>query len=707
MEEMASEANVEFDTTLESIPEGSEWFGGLLLKEGFERVRDLILHVPHRYEDRTLRSFNGFLVSDRPVSYIVKVTHTRVVRYGKGGCFEAQVRGLPEVAMSHTLTLRWFNMVFMQKVLAVDMVLSVYGKVKAVKGRFMMDHPDFEVLETSDLAQERGDTSAHWVPVYRLKGGLKQKPMREFIQRMVKRVDWPSVPDILPTPTSKGEFYGWSRAQAWQQLHLPDSMETVGKATGYLGLEEMYVLQAQVFLRRQSIKHKPGYVMPRSEEMLIKFFGVLPFELTGAQKKALDEILADMAQAQPMNRLLHGDVGSGKTAVALSAMVNAAAHGKQAVLMAPTQILAEQHYLSAKRWLEPMGIPVSLVTADRQEKGGNPDLFHVPSQSETSLGEVIVGTHALLYDEERLRNVAFVVIDEQHKFGVEQRSKLIERELTPDVLVMTATPIPRTLTLTVYGDLDVSTLEYRPAARGEIRTQIKTKKQLKEVTEFLKDQLSQGRQCYGVYPLIEESEKMDITSAKQGFEDWQKRLKPYPTELLHGKMSGAEKEQIMERFRSGKTSVLISTTVIEVGVDVPNATVMMIHHADRFGLAQLHQLRGRIGRGIHDSHCLLWIDEKDEEARQRLRIMEETHDGFKIAEEDLQRRGPGDVLGQAQSGKAPLKFCTSLPDLRVIQLARKLAERTLTQDPEMLDPSNQPLKNLLARAQGSVHASRQ
>ncbi len=368
-----------------------------------------------------------------------------------------------------------------------------------------------------------------------------------------------------------------------------------------------------------------------------------------------------------MNRLLQGDVGSGKTFVAMCAMLLAVDSGCQAALMAPTQILAEQHYLTFTKWLAPLGLKVGLATAGRRE--------------EIQDARIIIGTHALLYDKVEFDDLGLVVIDEQHKFGVAQRGKLIQRGIMPDVLVMTATPIPRTLTLTLYGDLDVSILDELPAGRGKIISGVRVKPKVSEMTRFLTEQLEEGRQVYLVYPLVEESESVKATSVIEAHPKWQKRFKHFEVELLHGKMPPEEKDAAMTRFRDGKSEVLVATTVIEVGVDVPNANVMVIFNAERFGLAQLHQLRGRIGRGEHKSYCILETDGKNPEALEKLNILAGTLDGFKIAEEDLRIRGPGEVLGKRQSGVGELRFVEYLADTSLIREAREVAEEVLREDP--------------------------
>ncbi|HEX4631093.1 MAG TPA: ATP-dependent DNA helicase RecG, partial [Chthoniobacterales bacterium] len=409
----------------------------------------------------------------------------------------------------------------------------------------------------------------------------------------------------------------------------------------------------------------------------------------------------DLASPHPMNRLLQGDVGSGKTVVAIAAMLLAAESGSQAALMAPTQILAEQHYAVLCRWLEPLGIRVALRTAARQQE--TPLFFASPSDA--AAPHIIVGTHALLYEGVPLENLGLAVIDEQHKFGVSQRARLTTREPSPDVLVMTATPIPRTLTMTAYGDLDVSVIDEMPADRGKIITAVRGRAKLPELLTFMRKELEAGRQAYVVYPLIDESEKLDAKAAAAEFEEWRDRLRPFRCELLHGRIPAPEKQAIMERFRRGETSVLISTTVIEVGVDVANATLMLIENAERFGLAQLHQLRGRIGRGSHKSYCILMTDEKAEETVAKLSVLEQTNDGFKVAEADWEMRGPGDLLGTAQSGLPALKLGNLIKDADLMRRARAVATGILAVDPELESAENQRFRQLIVEQQGRTFSN--
>jgi|JI6StandDraft_1071083.scaffolds.fasta_scaffold05232_5 RecG-like helicase/REP element-mobilizing transposase RayT len=858
------------DSPLNTVPDLSSRMVKTLEKEGVTTVRDVISWLPFRHEDRTRDATISFQVSELPVCHQVLVTKTGNKFFGgRGGMFEAQVEPSGGASMGQLLTLRWWSMPFMSRVIAEGQRLIVYGKIKEFKGRLSMDHPEYEVLE------EEGTTTIHSgriTPVYRLKAGVTQKTLRTAAWYVVQGLVDDFASDVLPKPSEAGEFAGWNRARALKAVHFAATMEDLEKARRYLALEEFYGYQLRVVRRRRAVLESGGHSHVAGP-LVQDFEKALPFEMTGAQKRSLEEIQRDMASNAPMNRLLHGDVGSGKTVVAFAAMLGAVEAGKQAALMAPTQILAEQHFNTARKWLEPLGLNVALRTGTRAEEGGvelfdrsarvsravsrvpretvpglpkattyakrrlphferpwgkyfitfstaarrplspeartiildsvkhfhgqryhlfaicvmadhvhllfepgvksrDPEsgdpVFHPLSElmhsiksysskaiikagwpdgrvwekesfdrlirSEEDLQdtftyiirnpreaavvgpeedypwiwtpgddvpqdadhgtrdarapgpEILIGTHALLHDADLVKNLGLVVIDEQHKFGVAQRAKLIQKGNTPDVLVMTATPIPRTLTLTIYGDLDVSTIDERPKERGKIITKVRPASKQADAAKFLREQLDEGRQAYLVYPLIEESEKLDVTAAKKGYEEWCKLLPNFGVGLLHGKLSAEEKDLVMRDFRAGKLDVLVSTTVIEVGVDVPNATVMYVHHAERYGLAQLHQLRGRIGRGEHTSYCVLFVPDKEEEAKSRLAIMEQTTDGFLISEEDLKRRGPGDVLGKAQSGQAPLKFAELLADTRLVRIARQLAERTLDEDPFLRAP---------------------
>ncbi len=657
-----------------------------LAKEGVTTVADVIWHLPFRHEDRRHMQALAFQAGPLPSCHHVLVTKTGNKFFGgRSGMFEAVVQHAGGL-LGQQLTLKWWNMPFMSRVLAEGQELIVYGIIKDTKGRLSMAHPEYEIVKGGGEEDAEQIHTGRITPVYRLKGSMTQKALRVAAWHVFQGVAaTPFVEDLLPTPSVEGEFAGMTRSLALREAHFPATMEKLEQARRYLALEEFYGYRLRVARRKRRVVESGGRAQKGTGELLRDFFNELPFQLTPAQQRCLDEIHRDMASGSAMNRLLHGDVGSGKTVVAFAAMLRAVESGRQAVLMAPTQILAEQHARNARKWLEPLGLRVALRTGTKREDGDDFELMR--GKLDTKKAEIVIGTHALLHDADLMHNTGIVVIDEQHKFGVAQRAKLIRRGDTPDVLVMTATPIPRTLTLTIYGDLDVSTIDQRPRDGVKIITKVRPKTKLKEAAKFLREQIEEGRQGYIVYPLIEESEKIDAGAATKGHEDWSKLLAPCEVGLLHGRLTAEEKEDVMKRFRAGKLDALVSTTVIEVGIDVPNATVMFIHDAGRFGLAQLHQLRGRIGRGAHTSYCVLFVEDKDEENRQRLAIMEETSDGFQIAEEDLRRRGPGDVLGHAQSGQAPLRFGELLADTRLVRLARQLAERTLDEDPQLLRPA--------------------
>lgn len=684
------------DRPLTDIPGMPPHYARMLAKEGLAKAADVLWMLPFRHEDRRRMDGLAFQPSEAPACHHVRVARTSNKFFGRrrgAGVFEAQVEHLA-AGLGQALTLRWWNMPFMSRAIAGDMELVIYGKIKEWKGRLFMDHPEYEVIKEGDDDTSASIHTGRITPVYRLRGGLSQKAVRSAAWHVLESFGDHILDDLLPRPSAEGEFAGWTRSRALHTAHFPANDGELAQARRYLALEEFYTQQVRVARRRRLMISAGGRSHGGGGALLSRFRAALPFELTGAQERSLAEVLRDMASPTPMNRLLHGDVGSGKTVVAFAAMVQAAESGSQSALMAPTQILAEQHFQNARRWLEPLGIRVALRIGGAS-RAGEEQPAHLPGAEP----QIVIGTHALLHDRDLISNLGLVVIDEQHKFGVAQRARLIQKGRAPDVLVMTATPIPRTLTLTIYGDLDVSTIDERPKGRGRVITKARPGSKRDEAAAFLREQIAAGRQGYLVYPLIEESEKLDAAAAKKGFEEWTRLLAPHPVGLMHGKLTSEEKEAVMRDFREGRLAALVSTTVIEVGVDVPNATVMYIHSAERHGLAQLHQLRGRIGRGAHTSYCVLFLKDDDAESRERLAIMEQTDDGFVIAEEDLRRRGPGDVLGRAQSGQVPLRFAELLADTRLVRLARQLAEKTLMEDPALEQSGHQELRALTEEAE--------
>ena len=635
-----------------------------LRRLGLQTLGDLLRHFPRRYENRV--KFDRFPdeASETPVCLFGVVRKTVYRRFGSRRIFEARIEDESAGVLGSPLICRWFNMPWVQKMIAGDQQIVVFGKPRVRGKQVVMEHPEFEVIE------EDAERSIHFdriTPVHPAGDGVNPRVLRVLIHRALEETDPATIPLLWPGNAVSG--------RVWREVHFPENFDEQENARRQLVREEFFGIQLVVCARHAAMRGQGGTPKPGNGSSWSKVESALPFELTASQRNVIAEISADLASPHRMNRLLQGDVGSGKTLVALRAMLQAAESGWQAALMAPTQILAEQHYLNFRRILDPLGIPVVLRTAARKESsGGTPDATTTP---------LVIGTHALLFDAAEFDNLGLVVIDEQHKFGVLQRSRLIARGDAPDVLVMTATPIPRTITQTLYGDLDVSTIREKPAGRGKVITAVREPSKLPEIIAFLREKIAEGRQAYIVYPLVEESEKLDVKSARAEFEKWTGLLAPARVGLVHGRLDSDEKELVMREFREGTISVLVATTVIEVGVDVPNACIMLVEEAGRFGLSQLHQLRGRIGRGAEKSYCILLQEAPDATAKEKLTALETTSDGFVIAEADLRLRGPGDILGTAQAGLPPLRLGDLLRDGELMTEARKVARALLESDPDL------------------------
>lgn len=688
--------------TLETPLSVLEWIGVPRLRAldrmGLSTVGDLLQHYPKRYEDRT--RFDHFPTgeTEHPVCVcgFVRKTQLRHLR-GRQRMFDVVLEEAEPHALSSTLTCRWFNSHWVEKAVVHEQRLVVYGKPKRSGSQIIIAHPEFEVVE------DDAEVSVHLnriAPIHRATDGVSPRVIRRLIWDVLARLDDASVETLVPR-----ELDARPRAWALHQIHFPDSFETQQQARRHLAAEEFFALQLTVAAKRAETTGQLGAAHCGPGDLMRRLHAALPFPLTGAQQRAIEEIRRDLLVPRPMNRLLHGDVGSGKTLVALSAMLLCVEAGFQAALMAPTQILAEQHYLNLRRLCDPLGLRVSLRTGSRREDSGALPLFEEAGGSSGSDSEphLLVGTHALLFEGAGFTRLGLAVIDEQHKFGVLQRARLRDQGVAPDVLVMTATPIPRTLTMTLYGDLDVSTLDELPKGRGKIVTAVREETKLPDAVKFIREHLEAGRQAYVVYPLIDESEKLEAKAAAAEFARWQEFLAPWKCELLHGRVAPEEKDATMDRFRRGETTALIATTVIEVGIDVPNASLMLIENAERFGLAQLHQLRGRVGRGEHKSYCILLTGKKaDEDALAKLAIFAGTTDGFVIAEEDLRLRGPGDLLGTAQSGLPPLKIGDLFADAEIMKLARNIAFLIFERDPELARPEHTRFRKLLAEERRSV-----
>ncbi len=619
-----------------------------------ETVEDLLTHFPRRHEDR--HQFPEFPreESDFPICLCGEVTKTSLRRFGGWKkIFEATLQESKPNALSEPLVCRWFNLHYVQKMIATGQRLVVFGKPRLRGKRICMDHPEFEVIENDE------EISIHFrriTPIYPATEGISQRVLRSIIYRLLNEISDEPLETLVP-----GELVHGEKRDAIRAIHFPESWKARDVAREHLVLSEFFAMQMLIASRRSESSIRIGESHCGPGTLLDKFLNALPFELTGAQLKVIEEIRRDLAAGRPMNRLLQGDVGSGKTVVAIAAILLAVESGFQAAFMAPTQILAEQHYTVLRRWLEPLGIRITLRTAARQEES------FLPLIAGDENADVMIGTHALLYDTVSFSNLGLVIIDEQHKFGVAQRARLTTREPAPDALVMTATPIPRTLTMTVYGDLDVSIIDEMPLNRGKIVTAVRDNSKLGEVLSFLRTQLEAGRQLYVIYPLIDESDKLDVKAASVEYELWRERLHPYPCELLHGRIPASEKQEIMERFRRGMTKALISTTVIEVGVDVPNAAVMLIENAERFGLSQLHQLRGRIGRGEHKSYCILLTSDKSKETAAKLAVLE--------------------------------------TDAALMRRARAAAMSIFDADPRLESPENQRFRRLIVEQQGRTFSN--
>jgi len=663
-----------------------------LRRLGIETVEGLLTHFPRRHEDR--HEFAEFPreESDIPICLCGEVIKTSLRRFGGWKkIFEATLQEAKRNVLSEPLVCRWFNLHYVQKMIATGQRLVVFGKPRLRGKRICMDHPEFEVIENDE------EISIHFrriTPIYPATEGISQRVLRSIIYRLLNEISDQPVETLVPRDVVPGE-----RHDAIRAIHFPESWEARDAAREHLVLSEFFAMQMLIASRRSESSIRMGESHCGPGALLDKFLKALPFDLTGAQLKVIGEIRRDLAASRAMNRLLQGDVGSGKTVVAIAAILLAVEAGYQAAFMAPTQILAEQHYSVLRRCLEPLGVRMALRTAARQEES------FLPLAAGDENADVIIGTHALLYENVSFSKLGLVVIDEQHKFGVAQRARLTARESAPDALVMTATPIPRTLTMTVYGDLDVSIIDEMPLNRGKIVTAVRDDSSLGEVLSFLRTQLEAGRQLYVIYPLIDESDKLDVKAAAAEYELWGERLHPSRCELLHGRIPAVEKQEIMERFRRGHANALISTTVIEVGVDVPNAAVMLIENAERFGLAQLHQLRGRIGRGEHKSYCILLTSDKSKETAAKLAVLERTSNGFEVAEADWDLRGPGDLLGTAQSGLPALKIGNLKTDADLMRRARAAAMSIFDADPRLELPENQRFRRLIVEQQGRTFSN--
>lgn len=667
----------------------------LLKKElGIFTFQDLLNLFPNRYLDRTqYYKIAQLQPTNSEVQIIGKITHIKTVEQKRGKRLVATFRDETGV-----IELVWFRGVkWMKENLKLNLPYVIFGKTKFFNGSFSMPHPEMEILKD----HEKSIRSA-MQPVYPsteklANSGITNRVINSLMQQLFIESK-NSFVESLSQPLLE-ELKLVSKKQAIFNIHFPKSQEHLARAQYRLKFEELFYIQLQLI--RKNLIHKTkikGYTFYKIGSNFNTFFSKhLPFELTNAQKRVVKEIRNDMGSKAQMNRLLQGDVGSGKTIVAFMSMLIALDNGFQACLMAPTEILSSQHYSGLKEWAKSLNIEIELLTGSTKTAKRK----EIHEKLESGELDILIGTHALLEDKVKFKNLGLAIVDEQHRFGVEQRSKLWHKnEFPPHILVMTATPIPRTLAMSIYGDLDISIIDELPPGRKDIKTVHRFDANRLKVFHFIKEEIKKGRQIYIVYPLIQESETMDYKDLMDGYESVTREfpMPKYQVSIVHGQMKPADKDYEMERFVKGETQIMVATTVIEVGVNVPNASVMIIESAERFGLSQLHQLRGRVGRGAEQSYCILMTGHKlSEDAKTRLQTMVATSDGFEIAEVDLKLRGPGDMMGTQQSGVLNLRIADIVKDSAILKIARSYAIQVLKQDPNLSSVENIPIRNTYAQ----------
>ena len=656
---------------------------------GIKTCNDLLNFFPFRYIDKTaFYEINELQPNSSEVHIVGKITHVKSVAQKRGSRLVASFQDA-----TGTIELVWFRgQKWIKDSLKINEPYVVYGKLNHYNGSFSMPHPEIELV-----TEYKKKLQTKMQPVYPsteklTNSGVSNKLVRTYIQNLLQQF-YDKIEETLSNEIID-DFKMISKRDALLNAHFPKSQENLAKAQNRLKFEELFFIQLQLLRKKLINKTKiKGFVFENVGESFNSFYGNhLPFDLTNAQKRVLKEIRKDVASGAHMNRLLQGDVGSGKTIVALLSMLLAIDNGFQATIMAPTEILATQHFHAISEMLKDMNLKVDLLTGSVKIKKRR----EIHKNLEDGTLHILIGTHALLEDKVKFKNLGIAIIDEQHRFGVAQRSKLWKKNTTvPHILVMTATPIPRTLAMSVYGDLDISVIDELPPGRKEVKTVHRFDSNRLSVFKFMRDEIEKGRQVYVVYPLIQESETMDYKDLMDGYESISREFPTpkYQISIVHGKMKPADKEFEMQRFVKGETQIMVATTVIEVGVNVPNASVMVIESSERFGLSQLHQLRGRVGRGADQSYCILLSSFKlSAEGKTRLKTMVDTTDGFKIAEVDLKLRGPGNLMGTQQSGVLNLKIADVVKDTKILVAARNTAINVLQEDSNLSNPENINIK---------------
>ena len=678
-----------FDTKIDYLKGVGERTGNLLREElNIHTFADLIQHYPFRHEDRS--QFHKIEDIHEDMPYVQIVGHIRKAEVIGTG----PKKRLVAIFVDDTgeMELVWFKGInWLLDKLKASVEYVAFGKPSRFGQKFNMAHPEMELLASID--RENGQL----FPVYNTTEKLKRARLdSRSIARLQKKLmekAYEQIPETLPNELIE-RYRLIAKRDALRNIHFPESINCLEKATFRLKFEELFYVQLRLLkLKLARIDKYPGQVFGDTKLVHQFYEKHLPFELTNAQKRVIKEIYADLHSGKQMNRLLQGDVGSGKTIVAFICMLIAISSGTQVAMMAPTEILAEQHYRGLAPFAQALGLEIALLTGSTGRRGRR----IIDEMLQMGTLNILVGTHALLEDRVQFENLGLAVVDEQHRFGVAQRAKLWHKnagDAFPHVLVMTATPIPRTLAMALYGDLDVSVIDELPAGRKPIRTLHRFEKNRLRVFGFINEQIQAGRQVYIVYPLIEESEKLELKDLEDGYESVRRAFPDVPVSCVHGRMSGSDKDYEMHLFVQGKTKIMVATTVIEVGVNVPNATVMIVENADRFGLAQLHQLRGRVGRGADQSYCILMTDYKlSKESKVRLETLVRTTNGFEIAETDLKLRGPGNIEGTQQSGVLDLLVADLSKDGKILQEARLSAAGILKEDPDLQLPQHQPIRN--------------
>ncbi len=667
----------------------------LLEKKGIRSVEDGLYFLPRCYEDRRHLKKISELRAGRKETGFGEIQLSGMVFYQKGKkrVFEALVGD-----GSGVITLKWFhgNERYLKERFKKGQRLIFSGEVRWFNSQKEIHHPDVEIVE-GDIEEDYLNFK-RIVPIYSETEGLSQRTLRRLMKNLVDEYA-DELKSPIPAEILKRQDL-IDLSEAFRRVHFPpdgESMERLNlhRSDGHRRIifDEFFFLELGLALKKRRVALERGISFRTEGRLAKQLLDRLPFRLTHSQERTLSEILADMEKPHPMNRLIQGDVGSGKTIVALLACLHVVECGYQAAIMAPTEVLAEQHYLTTHRWVEPLGLKIALLTSN--VKGSEREMIYDGIRRGDV--QIVIGTHAVIQEQVEFHRLGLAIIDEQHKFGVVQRGLLRKKGENPDVLVMTATPIPRTLAMTLYGDLDISLIEEMPPGRKPVETRVFLESARARVYQLVEEEVKKGRQAFIVYPLVEESEKLDLRDATRMADHLQKEIFPaFRIGLLHGRMKSDEKEAIMMEFKERKIDILVATTVIEVGIDIPNASLMVVEHAERFGLSQLHQLRGRIGRGQFPSKCILLAQYRaSEEARVRLQTMERTHDGFKIAEQDLELRGPGEFFGIRQSGLPDFRVAHILRDTAILIEARKEAFRLVQEDPDLESPSHAMLKEAL------------